>query len=131
MTLDEMIQESIETWKPLEFKKEDLNSARYKLVSWTSIEIEMEINRLWELWYVPMGWISCVCTSHWLVYAQLMENLYYNFTKDDTRMDFTEDETRMDDESSGEKGVRDSYPEWWTPISWGDKGDDWLEPILA
>jgi hypothetical protein len=46
MTLDEMIQESISTGKPLEFTKDDLNGGQYKLLSGTSIEIENQINKL-------------------------------------------------------------------------------------
>lgn len=83
MTLDEMIQESIDTWKPLQFTRDDLDKKKYKIIGWTSLEVEKEINRLWEQWYVPIGGISCAYTSHWLVYAILMENLYYNFMPDE------------------------------------------------
>ncbi len=124
MTLDEMIQESISTGKPLEFTKDDLNGGQYKLLSGTSIEIENQINKLWKRGYVPCGGISMTSTTHWLVYAILMENLYYNYHSD-------EGDTQTSDESNWEKNLRNSNREWKTPISWGDKGDDWLEPVLA
>lgn len=124
MTLDDMIQESISTWKPLEFTRDDLKEVKYRLLSGTSIEVENQINKLWERGYVPCGGVSMTSTTHWLVYSILMENLYYNYHSD-------ESDTQTSDESSWEKNLRDSNREWWTPISWGDKEDDWLEPVLA
>lgn len=114
MTLDEMIQESIETWKPLEFKREDLEETRFKLISWTSLEVEKEINRLWEKWYVPMGWVACTYTSHGLVYAMLMENLYYNFTPD---------ETQTSSEDSRHTELWSADWEWWVSTTW--TSEDW------
>lgn len=124
MTLDDMIQESISTWKPLEFTRDDLKDGRYRLLSGTSIEVENQINKLWERGYVPCGWLSMTSTTHWLVYAILMENLYFNYHSN-------ESDTQTSDESDWEKNLRDSNREWETPISWWDKGDDWLEPVLA
>ena len=122
MTLDEMIQESIESWEPLKFTRDDLDKKRFKIVWWTSLEVENEINKLSDKGYVPIGWISCSYTSHWLVYAVLMENLYYNYNPN---------ETFMDNESNWEEGIRNTYWEWETPDTWWDKGDDWLESVLA
>lgn len=124
MTLDEMIQESISTWKPLEFTRDDLNGGKYRLLSWTSVEVGNQINKLWERGYVPCGGISVTSTTHWLVYAILMENLYYNYHSD-------ESDTQTSDESNWEKNLWDSNREWKTPISWWNKGDDWLESVLA
>ena len=124
MTLDDMIQESISTWKPLEFTRDDLKEGRYRLLSGTSIEVENQINKLWERGYVPCGGISMASTTHWLVYAILMENLYFNYHSN-------ESDTQTSDESDYEKNLRDSNREWWTPNSWWDKGDDWLEPVIA
>lgn len=86
--LDKVIEEAIATWKPIEFKREDLDEKRFKIVWWTSIEIEKEINRLWDMGYIPIWGLACTYTSHWLVYAQLMENLYYNPIVNETQMDY-------------------------------------------
>lgn len=124
MTLDEMIQESISTGKPLEFTKDDLNGGQYRLLSGTSIEVESQINKLWKRGYVPCGGISMASTTHWLVYAILMENLYFNYHSDESK-------TQTSDESNWKKNLRNSNREWEAPVSWGDKEDDWLEPVLA
>ena len=119
--LDEVIEKAIATGQPIEFTKEDLENKQYRLVGWTSIEIEREINRLSQYGYVPTWGISCTYTSHWLVYAQLMENLYYNHTPD---------ETQASDEGSW-------YPDLWSADggrlpddSWaseeGSSTQDWL-----
>lgn len=105
--LDKVIEEAIATWKPIEFKREDLDEKRFKILWWTSLEIEKEINRLWDMGYVPIWGLACTYTSHWLVYAQLMENLYYNPIANETQM-----------------GSEDS----WQDILWDT---DWVEWILG
>lgn len=128
MTLDEMIQESISTGKPLEFSREDLKDSRFKLISWTSIEVESQINKLSERWYVPAWGIAMAHTTHWLVYSILMEDLYFNYHPNEKS---TEEETQVDNESDWEVNLRNTNREWWPIITWGAEEDDWLEPVMA
>lgn len=116
MTLDEMIQESISTGKPLEFTKDDLNGGKYRLLSGTSIEIESQINKLWKRGYVPCGGISMTSTTHWLVYAILMENLYYNPITN---------ETQMGSEDNWQGSLWGTDWEWELSGAWESEGDGW------
>lgn len=126
MTLDEMIQETISTGKPLEFKKEDLKNSRYKLISWTSIEVENQINELSERGHLPVWGIAMAYTGHWTVYSILMEDLYFNYYPNE----WTE-ETQVGNESNWEVNLRNTNREWWDVISWRVENDDWLEPVMA
>lgn len=118
--LDKIIEEAIATWKPIEFKRDDLDERRFRVLGWTSIEIEKEINRLSDMGYIPIWWLSCTYTSHWLVYAQLMENLYYNPMVN---------ETQMDSKGSWQTDLWGADWEWW--VSWDgtsetpSSGYDW------
>ena len=118
--LDKIIEEAIATWKPIEFKREDLDEKRFKVIWWTSLEIEKEINRLWDMGYVPIWGLACTYTSHWLVYAQLMENLYYNPITD---------ETQMGGENSWQDILWDTDWEWELSGTWESETNGWDEVI--
>lgn len=116
--LDGIIEEAIATWKPIEFTREDLNEKRFRVLWWTSLEIEKEINRLSDMWYIPIWGLSCTSTSHWLVYAQLMENLYFNPVAN---------EIQMDSEDFGQESLW-SWSDFWDDIYWWDKTEsDWTD----
>lgn len=116
--LDEIIEEAIATWKPIEFTREDLNEKRFRVLWWTSLEIEKEINRLSDMWYIPIWGLSCTSTSHWLVYAQLMEYLYFNPVAN---------EIQMDSKDFGQESLW-SWSDFWDDIYWWDKTEsDWAD----
>lgn len=113
---DIFIKQAIATWQPIEFTKDDLENKQYRLLWWTSLEIEKEINRLWKYGYIPIGWIACTNTPHWLVYAQLMENLLYNPTQD---------ETQMGSQDSWQDSLWGTDWEWELSGAWESEGDGW------